>query len=83
MSKNKISELLYEQKVRLQLEEIFYAFDYDQNGFITAEEISIDNVSAQILEIFTPLLEEMENLNESLTLTDFCDSAHNLFLTLG
>ena len=59
------------------------AFDADENGYITADEINLDVVSAQLLEIFSPLLEEMESLGESLNKEDFCDSAHNLFQTLG
>ena len=43
------------------------AFDADNNGYITADEINLDNVTAQILEIFTPLLVELENLGESLS----------------
>ena len=62
---------------------LFTAFDADNNGYITADEINLDNVTAQILEIFTPLLVELENLGESLSQADFCDSAYNLYQTLG
>ena len=83
MNKNKISEMLLEQKIRLQLEQLFQAFDNDNNGFISSDEINLDHVSAQILEIFAPLFVEMENLSEQLTKDDFCDSAYNLYQTLG
>ena len=78
-AKNKISEMLLEQKINQQLEELFSAFDADQNGYITSEEVNLDLVSAQILEIFTPLFVEMENLNETLTREEFCASAYNLY----
>lgn len=45
-NKNKISELLLEQKIRQQLELLFTAFDADSNGYITADEINLDNVTA-------------------------------------
>lgn len=36
-----------------------------------------------MLEIFAPLFVEMENLGEQLTKDDFCESAYNLYKTLG
>ena len=41
---------------------IFAAFDADSNGYITAEEISIERISVEILGVFAPLLIEMENI---------------------
>ena len=65
------------------MEQLFHAFDSDNNGYISSDEINLDNVTAQILEIFTPLFLEMENLGEQLNKEDFCDSAQNLYKTLG
>lgn len=78
-NKNKISELLLLQKIKLQFEELFQAFDADNNGYISASEVNLDNVSAQILEIFTPLFVEMESLGEQLSKADFCSAAHILY----
>ena len=83
MSKNKVSEMLFEQKLQNQMETLFHAFDNDGNGFVSSDEINLDNVTAQILEIFTPLFVEMENLGEKLNKEDFIESALNLFKTLG
>lgn len=66
-SQNRISELLLQQKIQLQLEQLFLAFDSNGNGFISSDEINLDNVSAQILEIFSPLFVEMESLDEQLS----------------
>jgi len=55
------------------------AFDSNGNGFISSDEINLDNVSAQILEIFSPLFVEMESLDEQLSKEDFQDSAFNLY----
>lgn len=57
---SKTSQLIVERKLMNKLEEIFSAFDADKNGFVSAQEICLDNVTADILEIYTPLLLEME-----------------------
>ena len=57
---NKTSMLIVERKLHNKLNELFNAFDVDKSGYISAEEISLDNVTAEILEIYTPLLLEME-----------------------
>ena len=79
MTKNKTSEMILEQKVRNQLDALYHAFDADNNGFISADEINLDNVSAKILEIFTPLFVEMESLGEALSKVDFAESAYELY----
>ena len=61
---------------------IFAAFDADSNGYITAEEISIERISVEILGVFAPLLIEMENIQESLDLGEFIDSSFELYRTL-
>ena len=63
---NKTSMLIVEKKLNNKLHELFNAFDADKNGFITAYEISLDNVTAEILEIYTPLLLEMESYDYKL-----------------
>ena len=83
MAKNKNSEMLLAKKIRHQLEQLFLAFDSENNGYISSDEISLDNVPAEILIILTPLFVEMENLNESLTKDRFCHSAFNLYMSLG
>lgn len=54
---------------------MFHAFDADDNGYISSEEVNFDNVSAQILEIFMPLFVEMESMGETLSKEDFCRAA--------
>ncbi len=60
---SKTSQLIVERKLMNKLEEIFAAFDADKNGFVSAKEICLDNVTADILEIYTPMLLEMEASN--------------------
>ena len=42
-------------------------------------EVNLDHVSAEILEIFTPLFVEMENMGEILDREEFIDSAYELY----
>ena len=70
-------------KLQTKLNELFDSFDADRSGKITTSEISLDNVSAEILEIFSPLFVELENLGESLDREEFVDSARELYNTLG
>ena len=69
-------------KLQTKLNELFDAFDAEQSGKITASEINLDHVSAEILEIFAPLFIELENLGESLDREEFVDSARELYNSL-
>ena len=62
-----------------KLEEIFAAFDADKNGFVSAKEICLDNVTADILEIYTPMLLEMEASNVQLDKDEFIESSLALY----
>lgn len=81
-SSNKVSEEIVNEKLRQKLELIFTAFDQDNNGYITASEINLNNVNIEILDTFAPLLVEMENLQESLDRYEFVDSSLELYKTL-
>ena len=82
-SRNKTSERLLQLKIRAKLNELFDAFDADKNGRISTDEVNLDHVSADILEIFTPLFVELENLGETLDREEFADSAYELYQTLN
>ena len=57
-------------------------FDANGNGKLSADEINLDFVSAEILEIFKPLLVELETFNEELDKDEFVESALALLETL-
>lgn len=76
---SKTSQLIVERKLMNKLEEIFRAFDADQNGYISAEEICLDNVNADILEIYTPVLLEMEANQVQLDREEFIESSLALY----
>jgi Ca2+-binding EF-hand superfamily protein len=62
-----------------KLEELFRAFDSDKDGAISADKLSLDNVTADILEIFTPLLLEMEANGFTLDQEEFIESSLALY----
>lgn len=76
------SARIFEQKLRSKLKEIFDLFDANGNGKLSADEINLDFVSAEILEIFKPLLVELETFNEELDKDEFVESAVALLATL-
>ena len=73
---------MVENRIKNKLAEIFETFDANGNGRLTADEINLDNVSAEILIIFKPLLVEMEIYNEDLDKEEFIESATSLLETL-
>lgn len=64
--------------MRQKLSEIFDLFDANGNGKISADEIELDLVSADILAIFKPLLVEMETFDEDLDKDEFIESSLTL-----
>lgn len=64
--------------MRTKLGEIFDMFDANGNGKISADEIELDLVSAEILAIFKPLLVEMETFDEDLDKDEFIESSLTL-----
>ena len=64
--------------MRTKLSEIFDLFDANGNGKISADEIELDLVSAEVLVVFKPLLVEMETFDEDLDREEFIESAITL-----
>ena len=56
--------------------------DSDWDGIISAEKIDISQLSSEVLEIFTPLFWEMEDLEQTLDLEEFIDASMRLYDTL-
>ena len=50
-------------------------FDLNWQGRISADEVNLDLVSAQILQIFKPLLCELEAFDEELDREEFIESS--------
>ena len=56
--------------------------DSDWDGIISAEKIDISQLPSEVLEIFTPLFWEMEDLEQTLDLEEFIDASMRLYDTL-
>lgn len=54
-------------------------FDSDQDGVISAHKVDLHTLAPEILEVFSPLLCEMEEIGTSLDREEFIDAASRLF----
>ena len=62
-------------KMRAQLSFIFGLFDSADNNMISSDLIDVDNVPIKILELFKPLIDEMERFNACLDVDEFIESS--------
>ena len=72
------SDLIVRSLRLKRLEEIFQLFDSDGDGLISPSRIDISEVPTDILKLFAPLLCEMEDLGQTLTIDDFVDGSERL-----
>ena len=54
--------------------------DSDKDGEISADKIDISKLESHILEAFSPLLCEMEELGQSLNFEEFYEASERLLL---
>ena len=73
-----VNEFLNLASLQIAELEIATPLDANGNGKISADEIELDLVSAEILVIFKPLLVEMETFNEDLDKEEFIESGMTL-----
>ena len=57
--------------------------DSDKDGLISSSSIDISQLSTDVLEAFSPLLIEMEEIDQTLDLKTFCLAGSRLFQTLN
>ncbi len=63
---SKTTEKIFDNMLKTRLEEIFEVLDSDEDGQISANKIDIKHLSTYALEIFAPLLCEMEEVSLEL-----------------
>ncbi|KAM3134662.1 hypothetical protein pb186bvf_013304 [Paramecium bursaria] len=79
---NKKSDQLVSQNLENTLSKLFDQLDHDGDGQIDAIRIDISGVEQKILNIFKPLLLEMEDGQHILTKAEFIESSIRLVQTL-
>ncbi len=57
-----MSERLVENTKKAKMQEIFEIFDSDNDGAISAQKIDLQTLPTDLLELFSPLLCEMEEI---------------------
>jgi hypothetical protein len=57
---------------------LFSELDSDQDGFISPKRICISTISDDVLDVITPVLFEMEEMEIDLNLSDFRNAIKNL-----
>ena len=77
-SLEKSSEIVESIKAK-KLLELFKFLDSDHDGYISKNKINISNIDVEILEIFAPLLYDMERKGLNLDFETFYDASLILF----
>lgn len=75
---SEVSDMIIRSIRRKKLEDLFLLFDSDGDGLISPSKIDISSVPTDLLELFAPLLCEMEELGQTLQIEHFIDGAERL-----
>lgn len=79
----KLSSKIVENILNRQISEMFALFDSDLDGMISANRIDITRLDPKKLEMLTPLLVEMEDVNLELDLGNFTEAVKRLLKGLS
>ena len=72
------SSAIVDKLVRTRIQQIFELLDSDRDGYISVDDISLENLSAEVLEAFGPLFIELEDLQATLNFEQFQDASLRL-----
>ena len=73
------SQKIMEKKKFQAFSQIFTWLDSDKDGHISADKIDISLLSADLLEVLSPLFMEMEELSQALDSEEFIDAVGRLY----
>lgn len=71
-----------QQSKKTKLNLIFDKLDSDNDGQISTAQMNISALNAALQEVFKPLFEELEQLQEPLDRDEFVDATNRLYDTL-
>ena len=74
---------IVEKKKFTAFAQIFEWLDSDRDGHISADKIDISPLSADMLEVLSPLFMEMEELSQALDAEEFIDAVGRLYDSLS
>lgn len=76
---NKQSEVIVKSVKQKAIANIFAILDADRDGEISTSHIETFGLPPDILDIFRPLFEELEELNEGLDMEEFVEATNRLY----
>lgn len=79
---NKTTNKMHKERKLNAFAQIFGLLDSDRDGQISSMAIDISRVNTELLEVLSPLLIELEEINESLNLEDFQAAMCRLYESL-
>jgi hypothetical protein len=82
-STNKNSEALLEKMKTKRFAIIFNMLDSNFDGLVSAQKIDISKLTPDLLEIMTPLFSEMEEMGQTLDISEFIEATKLLYNTLS
>ena len=74
---------MIDKRKLMAFQQIFEWLDSDRDGHISADKIDISPLSADLLEVLSPLFMEMEELSQALDAEEFIDAAGRLYDSLS
>lgn len=79
----KMTDKIIDKTKREKMNDVFDLLDSDSDGLISSKRIDIETIPGEVLEVFTPLLQEMEDIAQTLDRDEFVEAALRLYQTLN
>ena len=76
---NNKTERIVEQSKREKIGEVFEVLDGDSDGLISRGRADLVMLSQELVEVLTPLLQELEEMDTTLDKEEFMDAALRLY----
>lgn len=80
---NPVTNKIINSKKAESFHQIFVWLDSDRDGLISAMKIDISMIDSYLLEVFSPILIELEELGQPLDEEEFTDALTRLYDTLA